>query len=126
MRIINDNGVYVRDIHSALNNICTNQNIIFFVDEIENMFFQFVTFHLPVCITDTQIRAKTLYNARHFCQSEYTVENKKYLPATLRLIIHRIANEVFVIPMQFRLYRLPVWRRCINNTQIAGAHQAEL
>src|SRR6185437_11502871 len=126
MGVVDDDGIDVGNIHAAFHDIGTNQHIVFPVDKVEDTFFQLVAFHLPVRITNTEIGAKRLDDGRHLGESLDTVVDEEYLSAPFRLIIDRIADKVFVITVQFRLDRLAVRRRRIDDTQIPGAHKTEL
>ena len=70
--IVNNDRIYIWNIHTAFNNIGTNQHIIFFINKIKNPFFQFMTFHLSMRIANTQIRTKTLYQSLSFQPSPCT------------------------------------------------------
>src|SRR6185437_94890 len=126
MGVVDDNGIDVGNIHAAFHDVGTNQHIIFPVDKVEDTLFQFVAFHLPVRITDTEIGAKRLDDGCHLGKSLDTVVDKEDLSAPFGLIIDRIADKVFVIAMQFRLDRLAVRRRRVDDAQIPGAHKTEL
>src|SRR5690606_28052693 len=115
MGIINDDGIYIGNIHATFNNIGTNQYIIFTVDEIEDAPFQFMAFHLPMSITDTKVRTKSLYDPGHFCQVLDPVVNKKGLTASFCLKINCLPDHILVKNLHLSLYGLTVWRRCIDD-----------
>src|ERR1700683_2115090 len=124
--VVDDDRIHIRDIHAALDDIRTNQHIVFPVDKIEDPVLQIVSFHLTMCISDAEIGAKSLDDRRHFRQALHAVIDKEDLSAAFRFIIDRIPDEVLVISMKLRLDRLPVWRRGIDNTEGPCAHQTEM
>src|SRR4051812_32547247 len=126
MRIVHNDCVHIRNIHSAFNNIRAYKHVILLIYEIKDAFLQFMSFHLAVGVTDTNIGTKRLDNARHFCEALDAVVNKEYLSCSLHLEINCITNKIFIIQLHFRLYRLPVRRRCVNNAKIPCTHKAEL
>src|SRR6478735_1652357 len=123
MGVINNNRVRIWNINATLHDIRTNQYIIFLFNEIEDSFFKLVTFQLPMSVTDTKIRAKCLDHSRHLSQSLDPVMNKKYLSTPFRLKINCITNKIFIKILNFSLYRLAVWWRSIDDTQISRSHQ---
>src|SRR4030095_15272329 len=126
MRIVNDDGIHIRNIYSTFNNIGTNEYIIFFIDEIHDALLQIMSFHLTMCIPDTEVGAKCLDNSCHFCKPLYPVMNEKNLASPFRFEINGFANKIFVIKLYFGLYGLAVWRRRIDDAKISRPHQAEL
>ena len=95
--IVDNDRIHIGNIHTALHDIGTNQHIIFLIDKIQDPFFQFMTFHLPMCITDAQIGTKSLDDGRHFRQTLYPVIDKEDLAASFRFIINGIADKIFIV-----------------------------
>jgi hypothetical protein len=56
MSIVHNNCIHIWNIDTAFDNIGANKYIIFSINEIKNMFFQFMSFHLPVCNANAQVR----------------------------------------------------------------------
>src|ERR1700730_10183627 len=90
------------------------------------MGLELMPFHLPMCITDTQIRTQSLKDTSHFSQSMDAVKNKENLSSPLCFIIDRISYEIFVVPMHFSLDGLTIGRGGIYYTKISCPHQTEL
>src|SRR3546814_3377099 len=59
-------------------------------------------------------------------QVGHTVVDKEYLPTAVHLIGDRLLDECLVKYVQFRLYRLPVWRRRVDDAEVACAHQRKV
>src|SRR5215470_20020871 len=99
--IIHDDRIYIRDIDTTFHNVGANKHIIFPVDKIKNSLFKLMTLHLPMSITNAQIRTKTLYNICHFGQATDAIEYEKDLASSFCFKIDRIPNHVFIIYLHF-------------------------
>jgi hypothetical protein len=44
VRIVDNDGVYIGDVHSAFDDVGTNEHIVFLVDKIEYPFFELMAF----------------------------------------------------------------------------------
>ena len=122
MRIIYNDGIYIRNIYTAFYDIGTDQHIVFLVHEIEYGIFQLVTIHLAMCIGDTNIRTKSLYQSFHLCKAIHPVMNEEDLPASFGFVINNIPYRIFIKDHHFRLYGLAVGRWRIDDTQIPRTH----
>ncbi len=65
MRIIHQDGIHVRYIHPAFNDIGAYQHVVFTIDEIQNPLLQHMSLHLPVRVSDAEIGTKRLYKLTH-------------------------------------------------------------
>src|SRR6478609_2078310 len=126
MRVVYNNGIHIRNVNTTFYDIGTNQYIIFLINKIQYPFFQFMSFELAVCKTDTQIGTKPLYHRTHFCQTLYTVMDKENLSAPFRFIINSIADKIIIECVNLGLNRLPVGGWCIDDAKITRPHQAKL
>src|SRR5258708_5173087 len=93
VRIINNDRIHIRYVHSAFNDIGTNEHIIFSIDKIKDLFFQQMTFHLAMGKTDTKVGTKPLDDRRHFRQTTDAVINKKHLPSSFRFKVNSITDK---------------------------------
>src|SRR5687767_14223699 len=126
MCIVHHNGIYIGNIYTTFNNISTNQYIVFFIDEVEDAFFQFMTFHLSMCKSNAEIGTQTLNDGGHFCQPCNSVVNKEHLAATFGFKINSIPNKIFLEHLYFRLYWLAIRWRSIHDAEISCTHQTKL
>src|SRR5689334_13272010 len=97
MSIVDDDGIHIRNVYPTFNNIGTDQNIIFFINEIHDLFFQFMSFHLSVCIAHTKIGTETLNKSGHFSQTLNTIMDEKHLASPFSLKINGLTNKVFLV-----------------------------
>src|SRR4029077_5579335 len=96
MRILYDDRIYIGNIHTTFHDIRTYKYVIFFIDKMKDSFFQFMTFHLSMRVSDTEIRTKFLQQDRHFLQSLNAIVNVKYLSAAFHFIVNRFADKIFI------------------------------
>src|ERR1700704_439257 len=115
MCIVNDYSVHIRYIHSTFNYVGGYQNVIFFINEVEYSFFQFMTFELPMSIPDTKVGTKPLDDTRHFRKTQNPVVYEEYLAPPFRFIVYRIPDKILVEHLDLCLNGLPVRWRSINN-----------
>lgn len=76
--------------------------------------------------TDTAIGNVALYHRFQFRKIGDAVVYKEHLPVTAHFEVYGIGNNLIAKSMHFRLNRITVGRRRLDNAQIARAHQGEL
>src|SRR5574343_1166097 len=81
---------------------------------------------LPMGKTHTQVGTKSADQLCHFRQALYPIMDKEYLTSSFCFKIDGITDKIFLKYLYLCLDRLPVRRRCIHDTEIAGTHQTEL
>src|SRR5215510_14189729 len=123
MSVVYNDRVHIWNINTTFYNVCANKHIIFFINKIHDMLFQFMTFHLPMCYTNAQIGTKSLNNVCHFGKTLYPVINKKYLSSPFGFIIDGIADQVFIINVNFSLDWLAIRWWCVNDAKVPCTHQ---
>src|SRR5215471_5740958 len=122
MSIVDDDCVHVSDVYSTFNNIGADQHVVFTVNKIQNSLLQVVPLHLPVRITNAEIRTKSLDHIDNFGQTANSIVHKKYLTTPFRFKINGVANYIFIVNLYLGFYRLPVWWRCVNDAKVSRTH----
>src|SRR6187549_832234 len=99
MSIVHNDCIHIGNIDTAFNYIGAHKYIILSINKIKNMFFQFMSLHLTMRNTNTEIWTQRLDNICHFRQTLYTIINKKDLATSFSFIIDRIPDQVLIISM---------------------------
>ena len=126
LRLIDDDGVGIRNIDTALDDGRCQQDIVIIVHKIEDDLFQFLRLHLSVSDTNPAIRDIPLYHRLQFRQILDAVVHEEHLSVTAHLKIDGLGNDLLVERMYFRLDRITVGWRSLDNRQITRSHQREL
>ena len=126
MRIVDNNGIGVGDVEPRFDNGGGNQHIVIATNEIEHGFFQQRRLHLPVGNNRCNIWAMLLNHRLHVAYPVHPIVDKEYLPSSIDLIFNGLLNDLHVERVKFGNNGVSVWRRGVDNGQIACSHQREL
>ena len=113
--LVDDDGIGVRYVDTALDNGGGEQNVIIIVDKIENNLLQFGRFHLSVTDTDTAIGNVALYHRFQFRKIGDTVVYKEHLSVAAHFEVNGISDNLITESMHLRLNGVTVGRRRLNN-----------
>ena len=126
LRLIDNDGVGIRDVNSTLNNRRGQQYIIIVIDKVEDNLFQLFRLHLSVPDTYPAIRYIPQNHRLQFHQILNAVVHKENLPVAAHFKIDSFGYNFLIECMYFRLNRVTVGRRCLNDRQVSSPHQREL
>src|SRR5699024_11729107 len=88
--------------------------------------FKLVRTHLSVGKTYAHVGHQLAYHIGHRFNIFDPVMDEKYLPAAGDFLQYGIAYKILVKTVDFSLNRLAVGRRCMDDAQVAVAHQWKL
>ena len=126
MGIVDDDGINIRNIQSRFNNGGGDQHIIFTFNKLKHHLLQFVTFHLAMGHGNLYAWYHALNHYRNIHDVQHPCGDKKHLSSALYFISNGLFDHLFAKWMNLGLHRVPVWRRCIDDRKIAGAHKRKL
>ena len=123
MGTIDNDGIGIGDINTVLDDGGREQHIVVIVGEVEDNLFQFLWFHLSVTYCNTGIGHILLYYLGYVFKIGNAIVDKVNLTITRHLKVDGIGDDLSSEGMDFRLDGIAVGGRCLNDTEIAGAHE---
>ena len=121
--LVDDDGVGVGHVQSALNEGGAHQNIKTAFHEGEHQGLQLVALQLAVGNAHAGIRNQTLYHAGHLLNILNAVVDEKDLASARQFVLDGVAYHFFAKAHDVRLNGLPVGGRRGHNAQVSGGKQ---
>ena len=123
MGCIDDDGIGIGDIDTVLHNGCGEQHVIVIIREVEHNLLQFFRLHLSMSDGDTGIGDILMDHLGNMRQVTNTVVHKIDLTITRHLEVDSIRYYLCPESMNLRLYRIAVWRRRLDDTEVTGSDE---
>ena len=116
MRIIDDNGIRIRNVNTTFNNRSRDQHIEFSFNEFVHHFFQVFSAQLSMTNANAHIWTYALNQSGHFAKILNAVVHEENLTSALHFVADCIANNLFSERNQFGTNRDTIRWRGLNNT----------
>ena len=126
LRPVHDHRVGIRNVDAVFDDGRGKQDVIVPVDELQDLGFQFLGFHLAVRHTDFRLRADAVQGIAHGKDVIDPVVHEIHLSAALDFPGDDIGQVLFVETDDFRGDGDTVGRRGIDDREIARTQQGEL
>ena len=123
---IDDDGIGIGDVDAVLDDGGGEQHVVVVVDEVEDDVLQLFGFHLSVSHGDAGVRHILMDEFLDTCQVVDAGIDEVHLTVARHLEVDGVGNDVGSEGVYLRLYGVTVGRRCLDDAQVAGAHQREL
>ena len=123
VRVVDEDGVRVRDVQPALDDRRRHQHVRLAVEEPDHRPLQLVAVHLPVADHELRVRDDPPHLVGDLVDVVDPVVDEVHLPAAAHLPVDRVADELVVPPDDPRLDRLPLRRRRLQVANLPDAQQ---
>ena len=123
---VNYDCVGIWNVESALDDGCGDEDIVIVVHEVHHNLLQLLRMHLSVSNCHSCIRHMFTNKFGKFWELTDAVVDEEDLPASAHLELDSFRNDFRIELTKLRLNWITVRRRRLDDTQIAGSHQAEL
>jgi len=120
-RPVDDDGVGVRDVQSALDDRGAEQQVGLAVGEFEHHPLQLLRWHLAVADGDARLRDQPAQPLRHCADRLHAVVDEVHLTVALELAEHCITDQPVVLLGDEGLDRQAFFRRRIDHAHVAHA-----
>ena len=111
LRLVDDDGVRVRNIKTVLDDCCAQQHIVVACHEVENSVLQSLCLHLTMRDADFYVRNESVQDVVDRLEFLHLVVKEENLPPTVNLVIYNLTDFIAVKEHYFSLHRNPVRRR---------------
>src|SRR5690606_5966316 len=116
--IINDNRIAIRNVNPRFDNRGGKKNIVFAFNKAHHDLFELLSVHLSMSYRNPGSRNKSLNHPGYLHNVLKAIVYKIDLSASGNFIRYGIAYSFFVKSDMLSEYRLTVWGRCIDNTEV--------
>ena len=126
LRAVDDDGVGVGDVNTALYDGGADEHVIVVVGEAEDDFLQLLGGHLSVAHHHSGIGHILAHKGFQVGQIGDSVIDKIHLAVAAHFKVYGLGYGLGVEGANLCVYGIAVGRRCLYDAEVAGAHQAEL
>ena len=126
MSSIDDNGIGIGDIQSALHDGGGEEHIIVIVGKIEHHLLQLVTWHSAMSYSHTGIGDTTMNEGFQFGKLTDAWGHEEHLSSAAHLKPYGFGYHFRAEGIDLSLYGAAIGRRSLYDTQVPGSHQTEL
>ncbi|MNN16520.1 hypothetical protein D3C81_1296630 [compost metagenome] len=115
VRIMHNQRIHVRNIHTGLNNARTYQDVIFTIQEVQNRLLELLLRHLSMPNPYFGLWHKHRNLSSHLLNTLNPVIQVVYLASSGQLSFDRFTDKCLAVLNHIGLYRKPILWRCLND-----------